>query len=224
MHRPKQISIYGPTYVIGDIHGHPQSIDKNKLDYLDKGSNLILLGDIGMGFNIPIFHDLVNYLKDFNVYLIRGNHDDPGYWDSAPYSIRNITFLQDGYITINGELYLVVGGGISVDKNMSHRKRGVTWWDGEEVSYKIPKRGKKIKAVLSHSGPTPESLPPKVSGYPDPDGSINAYIEKENNLWNSIIRKFKPDLWYHGHFHMSCSQTIKTTKVHSLDCAEIKLL
>lgn len=216
------VNIIGPTVVVGDIHG---SLDWDFSKNLPDKCNIVLLGDVGIGFRFNTLYMLSHDLKDFNLFLIRGNHDDPSYWEDAPYTVgRNITFIPDGYITINGDLYLVKGGGISVDKNMNHRIVNETWWEDELADFKLHKRCCKVKGLLSHSGPTPSILVGKKILQPDPDGSIQEYIFKEQELWDTIIKKYKPEVWYHGHYHLHEIRDYKGVKLHSLDCYETMLI
>lgn len=217
-----EININGPTAVVGDIHGAVQGMPLHKIPEV---SNIILLGDIGVGFNSSVLFRLSTMWPDRQFYLIRGNHDDPSYWEDAPFRIgRNITFLPDGYITINDKLYLVIGGSISVDRNMSHRTAYYTWWPGELVNFTIPKRCRKVYGVLSHSGPVPPALKSKSLNYPDEDGKIKEYIEWEANLWKQVRKRFKPQVWYHGHYHTHLLTKKYNLKIYSLDCNEIYLL
>ena len=217
-----EININGPTIVVGDIHG---SLDWDFSKNLPDKCNIILLGDVGIGFRHNTLYMLSHDLKDFNLFLIRGNHDDPSYWEDAPYTVgRNITFLPDGYITINGELYLIKGGGISVDKNMAHRIAYETWWPEEVVDFKLHTRCKKVKGLLTHSGLTPTILVGKKISQPDFDGKIQEYINKEQDLWETIIKRYKPEVWYHGHFHLHETREYKGVKIHALDCYETMLI
>lgn len=216
------ININGPTAVVGDIHG--VAYEMNLRDLPDK-CNIILLGDIGVGFNSNIIYKLSTMYPEHQFYLIRGNHDDPSYWEDAPFRIgRNITFIPDGYLTINSELYLAIGGSISVDRYMSHRIPMVTWWPNEVVRWTIPQRCRKVKGILSHSGPTPAMLVGKKISQPDPEGKIHEYLEWESSYWRQIEKRFKPKVWYHGHFHMHNVTEHKNLKIYSLDCNEIMLL
>lgn len=215
------ININGPTAVVGDIHG--VAYDMN-LRNLPDNCNIILLGDVGVGFNCSILFKLSTMWPSYQFYLIRGNHDDPSYWEDAPFRVgRNVNFVPDGYLTINGDLYLAIGGSISVDKNGTHRIPFETWWEGEEIQYKIPNRCKKVKGILAHTGPKPSSIPSKVT-CKDPDGSIQKYIDKEKEFCNKVIRRFKPEAWYHGHYHVHEFWKKGKTDIYSLDCNEVYLL
>lgn len=220
----KQLDIIlkGPTLAVGDIHG---TIPSLPLEDLPRNSNLIFLGDIGVGFPNDIVFKLSKHYKNHNVFLLRGNHDDPSYWEHAPYRVsKNVTFLSDGYININGEYYLCIGGGISVDKNYRHRIEDMTWWKDENVSYTIPNRCKRIKGILSHSCFTPPTILKYKFNWNDPDGSLQLDIQKENELWFDIHKRFKPKEWYHGHFHVHETYNKGKTNIHSLDINELQMI
>ena len=86
--------------------------------------NLIIAGDIGLGFS-PIDVYLKHYRilskfiasKDIELYLIRGNHDDPSYFTEHKIDMENIFTLEDYTVLNIGDTnILCVGGGVSIDR------------------------------------------------------------------------------------------------------------
>lgn len=71
---------------IGDIHGAFRNLVYNIMD-VDCPTNIVQVGDFGLGFHgrnadlrnlVYINEELVKVGK--NLWVIRGNHDDPSYW------------------------------------------------------------------------------------------------------------------------------------------------
>lgn len=166
----------------GDIHGCLRRDKWGHIGFFDivdrcggfENTDIILLGDIGIGFHtnsngiwsekpdMGFLKELNKWAKDNNndVWVFRGNHDDPTFfkrdckiWDLYD----NLHLLEDGDIVIshNGKKYLVVGGSVSIDR--SERTLGMSYWDDEylniDVYKKLPEQ--KVDGVLAHTGPTP---------------------------------------------------------------------
>jgi len=91
------------------------------------------VGDFGVGLEITYHSDeerlvkLNKVLKEFNchLYVIRGNHDDP-YFFIGNHNYSNLHLMEDySIVEINGDKVLMVGGAISVDRNiLKGRMRG----------------------------------------------------------------------------------------------------
>ena len=111
------------TYVIADSHGDFNLLYSNINRYLEN-CILIIAGDIGLGFYDfkyynETFENLNNLLiqKHIYCYLIRGNHDDPKYFNEHLINFSNIKTIGDySIITIGNENILCVGGSISIDR------------------------------------------------------------------------------------------------------------
>ena len=107
---------------------------------------VIILGDFG-GFWDNSKQDAywMGWLesKDFNIVFLPGNHENYSILNNISRYIymemwggkvrqfgRNIFMLQNGETyRINGKTYLVMGGGLSIDKSM--RKENISWWKEE---------------------------------------------------------------------------------------------
>ena len=114
------------TFFIGDIHGEFKSIGNwVKINNLHDCS-IIFCGDFGFGFT-SIQKETQDLLKSNNIcknnnvncYAIRGNHDDPSYYntDTPKINLSNIQTVSD-YTVIKTPQHniLCVGGAISVDR------------------------------------------------------------------------------------------------------------
>lgn len=122
-------------YCVGDLHGNFDSINNLIKSYELKDCCIIFCGDIGFGFNkMDYYYQTLTKLnklcKANNVHLIfiRGNHDDPSYFNCKTiieshivavsdytviqnYPIEDIAFNTTPYNTI-----LCIGGATSIDR------------------------------------------------------------------------------------------------------------
>ena len=113
-----------PIYVIADLHGYFNALkaEINLKDYL-KDCIIICAGDIGVGFNTKDFYlgkfeELNNIMQDKNIdcLMIRGNHDDPSYFNGSIF-LSNVKLIPDYTVITSGEAnILCVGGAISIDR------------------------------------------------------------------------------------------------------------
>lgn len=122
------------SFFIGDIHGEFKGLKSCIKKYDLKNCLLFCCGDIGFGFEkLQHYKDLIPKLnklcKSNNVYVIfiRGNHDDPSYFDNTTINYSNIKAVSDYTIVqvfdINDkEKYnplhsvLCIGGATSIDR------------------------------------------------------------------------------------------------------------
>lgn len=116
-------------YCFGDIHGEFGAILATIKRYEIKDSVMVFCGDIGIGFEKKGYYDrwfdkLTKVLSRNNVYVvfIRGNHDDPEYFNGKTFNRKYIKVVKDYTILeierSEQEYYriLCVGGGISIDR------------------------------------------------------------------------------------------------------------
>lgn len=131
---------------IGDLHGNFDSIPYFIKQKDINGAALVFCGDIGMGFSKPEYYhnefvkiDKVCKERNVHIYMFRGNHDDPSYFDGNPlkldddieYEPDNIHLIED-YSVIqanmedgNKHYILCVGGAISIDRTYRRKKNEV---------------------------------------------------------------------------------------------------
>lgn len=113
-----------PIYVVADLHGYFNLL-KTEVEINDELKNCILIcaGDIGVGFKKKEFYltkleELNSIMKDKNIdcFMIRGNHDDPSYFNGSIF-LSNVKLIPDYTIINSGESnILCVGGAISIDR------------------------------------------------------------------------------------------------------------
>lgn len=117
-----KINIDKPIIVVGDVHGYYNTV----VSFIKNNniSNFILLfaGDTGCGFSsknslqVQLQKlDKICVKNNINVLMLRGNHDDPSYFNTdEPFEFGNIKCIPD-YTLINNEV-LCIGGATSIDR------------------------------------------------------------------------------------------------------------
>lgn len=175
---------------VGDIHG-----DFSNLAGLMKHTELtdtayIICGDCGFGFNKPEYYkQILGKVKktaaklDNVFFFLRGNHDDPSYFDGKTIDFPNFYAMPD-YTVIRTPIYnvLCVGGAVSVDRidrmrmqckiendymrfhkcsiNAAKEKCDKVYWPDELPAYdeeslnELNEMGIKIDIVCTHTSPS----------------------------------------------------------------------
>lgn len=196
-------------------------------------SIFIVAGDCGLGFNKPKYYEdtfskFNNILSYNNSYLIfvRGNHDDPSYFDGETINLSNIKAIPDySVISANGTNILCVGGAISLDRTWrikqeerinrfsSNTKKTIYWKDEapifnndalEEVIKNV-----KIDCVISHTAPSFVN-PETHNGFDEwteRDASLADDIKDERKVFDRIFETLRdngmsPKYWAYGHFDL----------------------
>ncbi|MEG0994021.1 MAG: metallophosphoesterase [Bacteroidales bacterium] len=241
-------------YVCGDIHGDFKcligQIQKSNLE----NSVLIVAGDCGIGFEEDRYyrslygslHEILEE-RQFLILLVRGNHDDPAYFDGKQIDYDFMKAIPDySVIQTNDRNILCVGGAISVDREsrkgwlLSQRIKGrenarrIYWsteaplFDSQALAL-IAERGIKIDTVITHSAPSICKPPLKKNFYDfvllDDSLEKDVFDEREtlDRLRQALIEDHHPlRYWYYGHFHASHTEFIDSTTFILLDIQEIK--
>lgn len=175
-------------YAVGDIHGCFNKLVEMIKRYDITNSCIIVCGDCGLGFlsingTSTDLSKLNKLAKDNNVHIVmvRGNHDDPAYFNNGYINTDNIIAVPD-YTVLNGSI-LLVGGATSIDRtyrqdkeeyryrkySMYHPDKTIYdyraeygsfyWYDeapiySEEAMDELIKEGIKIKHVCTHTCPS----------------------------------------------------------------------
>lgn len=182
-------------------------------------ATFIHVGDVGLGFD-PIEVDIHNLQvidkllqeKQCKMYMIRGNHDNPHFWNYSyvyKHKLLAIELVNDFMVReIEKEMVLFIGGATSIDRNL--RTLGKDYWLDEGVP-QIPLDVMDMKGqyydvtmVVTHCAP--------FDTHPLIDNPIARFGEQ---LGKELIaeRQYLSDLrdrlpktvkrWYYGHYHTS---------------------
>ena len=223
-------------YVTGDIHGqfNPLLYILENGDY--SGSSIFIAGDIGLGFH-GIDHDLENLksierrLKkiDINLYLVRGNHDNPGYWFHAATlhgfeNLPHIHFVKDyQIIDLEGHKIACIGGATSIDRDQ--RTLDKDWWEDEHVfKYESLYHMNGIDTVITHAAPI--FCPPGDNNIKGVARDILQRSREDREilkqLYFDLIQKSKITNWFYGHYHKKY-ETWMSNSITDYSSLDIKL-
>jgi UDP-2,3-diacylglucosamine pyrophosphatase LpxH len=225
---------------IGDVHGEFYDLTHKLTNHNIRNSTFIQVGDFGVGFKsnkeneIKLLGKLNDRLKaDRNVmYVIRGNHDDPAYFDGNV-THSNLIFLKDySLLEIEGKTILLIGGAISVDR--TSRTLNKSYWADEgfvlrdELLRSKINQITKLDIVVTHNAPaefSPVEFGSIVKSWSARDHELITDLKKERArhtmLFDILVsQKLKPKFWYYGHFHYSFNDNFKGVKYRLLNCSE----
>lgn len=209
------------VYFVGDIHGEYNILHneiknkirnanlptykKRKLTELKDKSIIIVLGDVGLGFNkfefyMTSFKPLNTTLSEHDIHLIlmRGNHDNPKYFTEDLFKFSNIHTVPD-YSVIKTATHnvLCVGGATSTDRswrlnreNIINRYRGQEirkemWWKDETFIF----NQNEIDEIKN------KNIPIDILATHLPSNHPNIYKrDSDIEYWSSVDEKLKDDL------------------------------
>jgi len=223
------------TIYLGDIHGNfNQLIGWMHQNKDRENCYLVQVGDFGIGFR-PKFehHELKNISKklknkNHTILVIRGNHDNPEYFDGN-HDYDNIKFLPD-YTTmnLNGYNHLFVGGAVSIDRKL--RQEGISYWKDEIFIYDEEKLKNinEIDVLVTHtcmSFNKPTFFNGLVYSFAAKDPELIKELDQERELvdlmWKTLNENGnKIKLHLYGHFHFPNTEYINDTKHILLDIDE----
>ena len=188
------------TLITGDVHnrfGHLNAlINKQKPDLV------VCCGDFGywpaqVNYGAQAVADIKLQTAE-KVLWCDGNHED--HWalrdrksdELAP----GIIYMPRGstYTLPDGRVMMFMGGADSIDKRF--RREGVDWFREELVTqsdlYDLPDID--VDIFITHTCPA-EIVPVLKVNYPEKD------LEPSNYALTELWKKYKPDLWFFGHWH-----------------------
>ena len=232
--------------ILGDIHGEfellRKSIDKKQISDVI----IIQVGDFGIGFydkhkDQHKLHTLNNFFieKNIEMYVIRGNHDDPSYFN-GDHNYSNLKLLKDyTELNINGFNFLFIGGAVSIDRQyrlaeqIQYGKRPSFWFD-EKFNLDIDKveNIENIDVVITHTAPNichpnnDNGYPPIVLNYTYVDNTLLEDLEEERNNMDMLLDRLKIKnnikKWYYGHFHTRKTEIIDNIEFNLVDVFEFR--
>lgn len=185
------------TRLIGDTHGeYAEYVQTATLDF-DGPS--IQLGDFGVGFAGPYWHDRANEFHwDGKHRFIRGNHD-------SPEKCRKdmVGWIPDGMVEND---VMFVGGAWSIDH--AFRTEGTSWWRDEECTiaefarfidiYEMVKP----RVMITHDCPGDVADEMFVKTGLAMGGFAAKRIDtRTSQAFDAMLRIHQPEMWFFGHWH-----------------------
>lgn len=238
--------------VCGDIHGDFNSVvHKLCVQYQMTDTVLVIDGDCGFGFEKLGYYEnvfkrnSVRLSKANNwVVMLRGNHDDPSYFQEIKISHERFCTIPDySVIQACGHSILCIGGAVSIDRShridydKAHVKSGKSsYWTDEMPVYDAARLDEigaslKIDTVISHTAPSFCELISKngLAQWASQDSKLLADCETERQTIDKILSHLKSSghpikHWYYGHFHQSWNAEIDSILFSMLDIMEFKEL
>lgn len=241
--------------VSGDIHGDILSlVYKCCVQYGMIDTLIIVAGDCGFGFERPGYYENIykrcrEKLSKSNNWLafIRGNHDNPVYFNSQPIKYQRLMTLQDySILKACGHTILCVGGAISIDRMFRMKSKQYhlpmpddllmpnVYWSNEQPVYDKPKLDGidkicAVDTVITHTSPSFCQLSSHfaLEDWAAHDVSLMDDVRKErqvmDDIYNYLYTKNHPlRYWYYGHFHESWHAEIDDVVYHMLDIMELR--
>lgn len=218
--------------VVGDIHGEfSELVWRISEKYKIKDTTLILAGDCGIGFDNSLEdiyrRKLKNRLESNGVTLlcVRGNHDNPKYFqDENLVDLPYLKTLSDyTHLTWGERKILVIGGGVSVDKEWrigENKKTGrQCWWEDERIIKSPELLSGNEDIIITHMAPLCIGKPMIRDEYVSHE--IWAAEKSDREYLSAVLKETRPNLWIFGHYHESISGDYEDCLWRGLDIQEI---
>lgn len=233
---------------LGDIHGNFNYVKWYIKAHKIENCTIYQVGDFGIGFttefnDMNVLGDLNRFLNERNIqmYAIRGNHDNPKFFDGhLANHFDNLHLLADyTVIDVEGVKILGVGGAVSVDRVPRIReqdmyKHDVTlYWDEEVFVLDEEKLRtfENIDIVVTHTAPefcmpiNKDGFGYLVENFAKEDPKLKDDLTEERRLLtkmcNILEEKNKPDFWFYGHFHRDWTNNIDGVNYRLLGINEV---
>lgn len=222
----------------GDIHGEFKKLIwtlTNKVAGPEISEiSVVVAGDFGVGFGRPkaievLYNSVKQKLEKYNitVYVVRGNHDNPEYFDGN-HNFERLIFLEDHKpIEILGKIIYPIGGAHSVDKDwrIEANKEAIEygsskrwWWEGEKITEKYKNLPDKVDIIVSHEAPL--SFEPVIVRETEDEEMWENIISSRKYL-DHILLEVRAKWWIHGHYHKTTSGSYKDIKYRGLNIDEL---
>lgn len=223
-------------YFVGDIHGVIRDVLWNLTDLKSvKSADIVFVGDFGVGFDGRGDTDL-SYRKiheklvenDLMLYVVRGNHDNPEYFDGK-HDYERLKFLEDHKVyEIGGKSCYIVGGAISIDRAQrilenirleSKSSISRVYWEDEGIKKKWGGLPESVDIIVSHEAPLSVG-PPFI---PVSDKNLSEQIIRERQYLNFVRENVKHESWYYGHHHDNYFTSLDNASYYGLAIEEVRL-
>ena len=175
--------------------------------YSYENAVMIVAGSCGFGtkdfeYFDKKFKELNDVLKEnnFHILFVRGNNDDPSYFDEEKINYSNIkTLVSNCIVKFVDFNCLCIGGGISFDrewkKSKSKEFKKEMYWENECIDFDIKDisnamKDNPIACVITHDIPT--FIEPSTGAFKN-----NRWFKNDKNLLNDVTKsRVKLDLIY----------------------------
>ena len=217
-------------YFCGDIHGELRKLVWSLVErYKLKNISVVVCGDFGVGFGKPnsmnvLYSSVSDRLEKNNItiYTIRGNHDDPSWFDGKHDYTRLKFIVDNNPIDIEGWNIYPIGGATSIDRDyrldLERTIDTKVFWEGEIIT-KVDKYPGKADIIVSHTAPI--SFEPVVLREGNVSEEIYNQIVDERTYLDNIIGNMRISYWFYGHFHNNYSGNIGDMIYHGLGIDEL---
>lgn len=203
------------TIITGDIHGRFDHLNQLINKYKQRLDLVICCGDFGYWPNLDGQHKNIRS-HGIPVLWCDGNHED--HWAiknrKSNEIAKNVFYMPRGstYELKNGQTMMFMGGADSIDKDS--RIYGVDWFPEEVITQADIKNlpDVKVDIFITHTCPT-EIYPLVVQYY---DGK---QMEPSNYALSYLWHRYKPALWFFGHWHHYKEGHLNGTKWYALSYA-----
>ena len=219
--------------VVGDIHGDfPELVWRITERYKITDTTFIIAGDCGIGFDNSL-EDMYRR-KRMNSKLgnsgntllcVRGNHDNPEYYqEGSLIDFPHLKTLPDyTHLSWGDHKILVIGGGVSVDKESrleDFKKTGVvSWWEGERIIKSSEKLDGQEDIIISHMAPL--CIGPVLLRDPQMTYETWEADKSDREYLSTVLKETRPTRWIFGHYHKSTSGDYENCLWRGLDIQEI---
>ena len=241
--------------VSGDIHGDfTQLVYKCCVQYEMTDTLIVVAGDCGFGFEIPSYYENIykrcrEKLSETNnwIVFIRGNHDNPAYFNSQPIKHQRWMTLPDySVIKACGRTILCVGGATSIDRfyrlaskhyhlpDPDDLLKPNVYWNNELPEFNQERLDEidsqcAVDTVITHTSPSfcEKSSHLSLESWAEHDANLMDDLKYErqvmDDIYNYLYTKNHPlQYWYYGHFHGSWHAKIDDVMFHMLDIMELR--
>lgn len=206
--------------IVGDVHGEWGEL--NKLINRHRPDIVLSCGDFGYWPNWKGSRYYSTPLRngDVPIHFCDGNHEDHeslrqvGVDGRIP-DMENVFYHRRGSTLAlpDGRIVLFMGGAHSIDKE--YRTPGRDWFPEETIKQTdldaLPDC--EIDIVISHTCPS-ELLPYML------ETDARKTNDPSNAALSIVLAKYRPDLWYFGHWHTALMGRIGKTEWRVLNMAE----
>ena len=221
-------------YLMGDYHQNPVQLTEN-LEAMPKQASLVILGDYD-AHEAKYLVELSAIAEEHEVvmYLMRGNHDNPSYWqDRQLAEVLETDFLkllkEVDQIEYRDLKLATVSGAVSVDRTCLRYDKGHCWPKEEMIPQDSIQQLKKLGScdiLLTHTGII-DGMSVKndfIDSYASTDENLIEDIKEERKLVQKLQIASGCKKHYFGHFHQSWTGEQFGVDVRSLDICEMTQL